>query len=128
LGAPALAADESPRLSVQRRWRLAAVALDADPGLRIERVFARTARAIERELPGLELEASEPLRAYPLPSGGVGGTNQAIAEAALRAAEADGLAIAEYDVIFVFTPHVRGAYFGLSHLDVQAKDGEVARA
>ncbi len=128
LAAPAAAGDEAPRLSVQRRWRLAAVAFDADPRLRLERVFARTARTIERELPGLELDVSEPVRSYPLPSGGVGGTDRAVAEAALRAAEADGLAIGEFDVIFVFTPHVRGPYFGLSHLDVEAKDGTTARA
>ncbi len=110
-------AQEPAGLTVQTRWRLGAIGLDADPRLDLDRTLRRTARAIERELPGLSLEVAAPVVRRRLPaSEGTPPTNGELAAAALGLAEDAGVDWAACDVVFVFTPHVHKRYLGIAHV------------
>ncbi len=121
---------EAQELTVQRSWKLLAVGLDAPADLRVEPLLLACEDALERELPGLEVRfARGAYRNHQLEKAQTQGlNNQALAALALRLAEASGQAIASFDVVFVFTPHLRKSYLGLSHLEGRDRRGRSARA
>ncbi len=109
---------------VQTDWQLAAVGVDVGD-FDVEALLRACEPAIERELPGLQLDFD--LEHY---LGLVGPREQLgdeeLVRWALAEAEAAGLAIAAYDVVFVFSPRFQGA-FGRSHIGCRDAAGQAAR-
>ncbi|MGE0707842.1 MAG: hypothetical protein AB7N76_12965 [Planctomycetota bacterium] len=129
-------AAQAAGLTVQRRWRLLALELDTDPRLELRRWLPRYARAIERELPGLEvsfdverwrrLETSPPERARLLALDPER-RDAEVVRTGLGLGLAAGLDLADYDAVFVVTPLASDRLFGLSHIDLRDARGRVVR-
>ena len=126
-----LAPAGAQELTVQRTWRLAAIGLEADARLDVRRVLEICERGFARELPGLEITFDvERYRSYRLPAGfdrRTLTTNHDVVQQALKLAEADGLDVAGYDVVFVLTPLATDELFGLSHIPYTDRRGREAR-
>jgi hypothetical protein len=116
-------------LRVQRTWRLLAVGLGAGPSLRAERVLRAAERGLRRELPGLDVRFDvDRWRDVPAPSRGEALTDDELVAFAVREAEAAGLEPADYDVVFVFSPLYREAFFGHAHIRAVDRRGRPVRA
>ncbi len=109
--------------TVQTDWSLAAVGVECE--LSMPWLLRSCAQGIERELPGLRVGFDVPAyREVGAPEAEL--DDFALVRWAIAQAEADGLAVADYDVVFVFSPRFQSA-FGYSHIDTEDSAGRQVR-
>lgn len=113
-------------LTVQCDWKLLGIGLEAPDELALAELMAYSEWAIERELPGLDLQFDlARVKNYKRPLTKMG--DRELVAYAVAKAEADGAKVADYDIVFVFSPLFKGPYFGYSHIGCKDKDGRAVR-